>query len=127
MPATAREVAAGLGLLAEHSTQRLTEDPVYNGRLGTVYLKQLIDRFDGNIVMVSAGYNAGPSRPARWMREFGDPRGTDIDAMIGWIEGIPFRETRNYVMRVIESIRVYRARLSGMAEMPAIGALLISG
>ncbi len=117
MPATARDVAASLGLLGEHSTQRLTDDPVYNGRLGTVYLKQLIEQFDGNIVMVSAGYNAGPSRPARWMREFGDPRDKDIDTMIDWIEGIPFRETRNYVMRVSESLPIFRARL-GLDPLP---------
>ena len=117
MPATARQVAAKLGLLEEHSTARLTADPVYNGRIGTDYLAQLIDRFDGNIVMVSAGYNAGPSRPARWMEEFGDPRGKDIDAMLDWIEGIPFRETRNYVMRVSESLPIFRARL-GLDPLP---------
>lgn len=117
MPATAREVAARLGLSGEHSTDRLTEDAVYNGRLGAAYLAQLIERFDGNIVMVSAGYNAGPSRPIRWMQQFGDPRGKDIDAMIDWIEGIPFRETRNYVMRVSESLPIFRARL-GLDPLP---------
>lgn len=60
--------------------------------------------------MMAAGYNAGPKRPIRWMGLFGDPR-TGSPDMIDWIEHIPFNETRNYVMRVTESLPVYRARL----------------
>ncbi|MAE90514.1 MAG: tail length tape measure protein, partial [Pelagibaca sp.] len=45
-----------------------------------------------------------------WMDQFGDPRTGEID-VIDWIEMIPFNETRNYVMRVSESLPVYRARL----------------
>ncbi len=111
MPATAREVAASLDLSAEHTTDRLTADPVYNAELGATFLSQLAGRFDGNVVMMSAAYNAGPSRPLRWMDLYGDPRTKDADAMIDWIEHIPFRETRNYVMRVTESLPIYRARL----------------
>lgn len=111
MPATAREVARELGLSAGHSLQRLKSEPLYNARLGSAYLAGLEQRFNGNVVMVSAGYNAGPGRPIRWMKEYGDPRGGSLDAMIDWIEGIPFRETRNYVMRVTESLPIYRARL----------------
>ncbi|MFK7877858.1 MAG: lytic transglycosylase domain-containing protein [Paracoccaceae bacterium] len=111
MPATAKEVAGQLGLAKDHSTARLTADPVYNGILGTQYLADLNARFKRNIIMVSAAYNAGPSRPERWMRLFGDPRGGDIEAIVDWIENIPFRETRNYVMRVSESLPIFRARL----------------
>ncbi|MEM6312085.1 MAG: lytic transglycosylase domain-containing protein [Pseudomonadota bacterium] len=111
MPATGKEVSARLGLSAGHSNARLTSDPVYNARLGSQFLSELSDQFRGNIVMLSAGYNAGPRRPLRWMELYGDPRGKDIDTMIDWIEGIPFRETRNYVMRVSESLPIYRARL----------------
>lgn len=110
MPATAREVASNLGILPQHSTDRLTADPVYNARLGAQYLRDLAGRFDGNVVMMSAGYNAGPSRPIRWMRDYGDPRDGDI-YIVDWIEMIPFRETQNYVMRVTESLPIYRARL----------------
>ena len=53
--------------------------------------------------MMSAAYNAGPSRPDRWMSEQGDPRKGEMD-VIDWIEAIPFNETRNYVMRVAESL-----------------------
>ncbi|WP_367278241.1 transglycosylase SLT domain-containing protein [uncultured Roseobacter sp.] len=110
MPATGREVAAALGRSSGHSTERLINDPVYNAELGAAYLAGLAGRFRGNVVMMSAGYNAGPSRPDRWMITYGDPRRSDVD-MVDWIEHIPFRETRNYVMRVTESLPIYRARL----------------
>ncbi len=110
MPATARDVARDIGVLAAHSTGRLTEDWRYNARLGSRYLADLAGTFNGNVVLMSAGYNAGPSRPLRWMNLYGDPRRARVD-MVDWIEFIPFRETRNYVMRVAESLPVYRARL----------------
>ena len=116
MPATAREVAEGLGILPQHTTDRLTADPVYNARLGSQYLSELAGRFDGNVVMISAGYNAGPSRPNRWMNEYGDPREGDI-YIVDWIEMVPFRETQNYIMRVTESLPIYRARM-GRAPLP---------
>ncbi|MEM0947549.1 MAG: lytic transglycosylase domain-containing protein [Pseudomonadota bacterium] len=110
MPGTARDVAGELNI--SYSATRLQNDPVYNARLGVTYLDGLIDRFGPNMVLVAAGYNAGPGRPIAWMRERGDPRTGRID-VVDWIEHIPFRETRNYVMRVMESLPVYRARLSG--------------
>ena len=115
MPITAQEVAGRLGRSDEHSTTRLTQDPDYNSDLGAAFLSTLAGRFDGNVVMMSAAYNAGPSRPIRWAEQYGDPRGrTDV---VDWIEHIPFRETRNYVMRVTESLPIYRARL-GKAALP---------
>lgn len=113
MPGTAKDVATYLEL--PYSKDRLISDPAYNARLGTAYLDELMAIFDGNIVMVSAGYNAGPGRPLRWMDEAGDPRLGEGD-IVDWIEHIPFDETRNYVMRVAESLPVYRARLSGQVE-----------
>lgn len=110
MPATAKEVAQNLGRSDEHTTARLTSDPVYNAELGSAFLSTLAGRFDGNVVMMSAAYNAGPSRPIRWADIFGDPRRANVD-VVDWIEHIPFRETRNYVMRVTESLPIYRARL----------------
>jgi len=110
MPATAKLVAGELGVLAEHSTSRLTEEWKYNAKLGANYLAGLAGKFDGNVVMMSAGYNAGPHRAVRWMERYGDPRDGNPD-IVDWIEHIPFNETRNYVMRVTESLPVYRARL----------------
>jgi soluble lytic murein transglycosylase len=113
MPGTAEEMAGDLGL--PYSANRLTSDPAYNATLGVAYLAELIGTFGSNFVLVSAAYNAGPSRPIRWMEERGDPRSGQID-VVDWIEHIPFTETRNYVMRVMESLPVYRARLSGQTE-----------
>ncbi|RYH01371.1 lytic transglycosylase domain-containing protein [Salipiger sp. IMCC34102] len=110
MPATAREVSGQLGL--SYAKAKLTADWRYNARLGAAYLAGLRDRFGDSPVQIAAGYNAGPGRPAIWMRERGDPRTSETD-IVDWIEHIPFRETRNYVQRVTESLPVYRARLSG--------------
>ncbi|SHL38919.1 soluble lytic murein transglycosylase [Roseovarius marisflavi] len=115
MPGTARDVARDLGI--EHERDKVLADWAYNARLGATYLAQLGARFDGNVVLVAAGYNAGPARAAQWVEEFGDPRDAKGDVIIDWIEHIPFRETRNYVMRVSESLPAYRARL-GKEPLP---------
>lgn len=65
------------------------------------------------MALVAAGYNAGLGRPRKWVAEFGDPR-TD-DPVVDWVETIPFTETRTYVMRVTESLVIYRQRLKGQA------------
>lgn len=124
MPATAQEVSRSLGL--EYSARRLVEDPVYNATLGTTYLSWLIDEFRGNPIYVAGAYNAGPSRIRRWVGDNGDPAGAgDIEAMVDWIEHIPFRETRNYVMRVAESLPVYRARLAGVPDDQLFSQLIL--
>lgn len=122
MPATAEEVSGFLGL--PYSRARLTSDWEYNATLGAKYLDILEAEFGPTPVLIAAGYNAGPSRPNIWMDERGDPRLREMD-VIDWIEHIPFRETRNYVMRVTESLPVYRARLSGKAGPVAFTELLI--
>ncbi|WP_027257488.1 lytic transglycosylase domain-containing protein [Leisingera aquimarina] len=116
MPATAKLVATELGILAGHKTSRLTAEWDYNAKLGANYLAGLAGKFRGNVVMMAAGYNAGPHRPAAWVQRYGDPRDGSPD-IVDWIEHIPFNETRNYVMRVTESLPVYRARL-GKAPLP---------
>jgi soluble lytic murein transglycosylase len=124
MPGTAEEMAGDLGL--SYSANRLTTDPAYNATLGVAYLAELVNNFGSNFVLVSAAYNAGPSRPIRWMEERGDPRSGQID-VIDWIEHIPFTETRTYVMRVMESLPVYRARLSGQTEPIRLSEELTGG
>lgn len=120
MPGTAREVAGWEGV--PYSAGRLTEWE-YNARLGTRYLLSLQDTFGSSPVLIAAGYNAGPGRPRQWMGLRGDPRDPSVD-VVDWIEMIPFAETRTYVMRVAESIPVYRARLSGVAGPIDFTALL---
>lgn len=109
LPSTAQIVARRIG--ESYSVDRLYE-PTYNMRLGSSFLGDLIDRFSGSYVMAAAGYNAGPSRPTQWSSYCGDPRGAATDPL-DFIECIPFSETRNYVMRTIETTQVYRARLAG--------------
>ncbi len=121
MPATAEEVAGFEGVV--YSRPRLTGDWAYNARLGDRYLAELIAQFGPSVVQIAAGYNAGPSRPENWMDDRGDPRLGEAD-VVDWIEHIPFRETRNYVQRVSESIPVYRARLTGEAGPVRFTALL---
>ena len=114
LPATGAHTARRLGIAFDEA--RLTTDPAYNATLGAGYLQELSDLFGGTLSLVSAGYNAGPGRPRRWAAENGDPRETATDP-VDWVEMIPFTETRNYVMRVTESLPVYRARL-GQPPLP---------
>ncbi|HZH26324.1 MAG TPA: lytic transglycosylase domain-containing protein [Azospirillaceae bacterium] len=111
MPATANEVAKKLGLKSA-TPAKLTGDPDFNIRLGSTYLGDLLDRFNGSYILAIASYNAGAGRTRQWIEKFGDPRTEGIDP-IDWIESIPFNETRNYVQRVMEGLQVYRQRLGG--------------
>jgi soluble lytic murein transglycosylase len=112
MPETARMMATRLGKSFDRA--RLTSDPAYNAALGSEYLKQLLEEFGPSIALIASGYNAGPGRPRAWVEQFGDPRRADVD-VVDWVEMIPFSETRIYVMRVAESVVIYRARLKGEA------------
>jgi len=109
MPATAKRVAKRLRI--SYSKKRLLTDPKYNMVLGQSYLAGLLDEFDGSYVLSLAAYNAGPARARRWSRENGQPGITDIDT-IDWVEMVPFRETRNYIQRVLENLQVYRLMLA---------------
>jgi len=120
MPGTARDTARDLGVA--YDEPRLLTDPDYNALLGSSYIADLIDRYDGNLPLVAIGYNAGPRRADRWIARFGDPRRAPDIAY--WIEALPFSETRNYVMRVAESIPIYEARLTGKLPEPRLAARL---
>ena len=113
LPGTGELVARRLGI--DYDPARLTTDPELNALLGAAYLDGLIREF-GALPLVAAGYNAGPGRPRRWVQELGDPRDPAVDP-VDWVESIPFAETRNYVMRVLESLVIYRARLNGEREI----------
>ena len=78
------------------------------------YVVRGIDQIDeeNRTLFAMAAYNAGPGRPPQWVAMCGDPR-TDSTDPLDFIECIPFSETRNYVMRVMENMTVYRAKLNG--------------
>ena len=89
--------------------------------MGAAYLKRLVEEFGPSIALIASGYNAGPGRPRNWIEQFGDPRRADVD-VVDWVEMIPFAETRTYVMRVAESVVIYRAKLKG-----AVGPVDLTG
>ncbi|RWD57015.1 MAG: lytic transglycosylase domain-containing protein [Mesorhizobium sp.] len=115
MPGTARQLAKKAGMT--FSQARLTTDAGYNATLGSGFLGEQLDRFNGSYVLTFAGYNAGPNRAAQWVAKYGDPRGRDVDAVVDWIERIPYTETRGYVQRVMENYEVYKMRISGRYDI----------
>ena len=78
--------------------------------------------YRGSHIMAFAGYNAGRGRVQQWVKQHGDPRDPNVDA-VDWVERIPFAETRNYVQRVMENLQVYRVRFDpDAAAVPEIEA-----
>ena len=115
MPGTAKMTAKQLGV--GYNQAALTQDPHYNVMLGSAHLETLLQDFDGAYPMAIAAYNAGSGAVRRWIRDNGDPRYQTPTHMLDWIENIPYRETRNYVQRVLEGLEVYRMHLN--APLPA--------
>ena len=105
MPYTAKLVAKQAKL--PYVKSRLTTDPEYNINLGSHYIAGLILDYDGAYPFAIAAYNAGPNRVKYWKKINKDPQKKQID-YVDWIELIKFRETRNYVQRVLENYNVYR-------------------
>jgi len=103
MPATARWTAKKIGL--EYRPEMIAEREV-NLRLGTTYLKLVLDDFGGSQALAAAAYNAGPSRPRRW-------RDGPLMEPAAWAENIPFGETRDYVKKVLSNNVYYNALLGG--------------
>jgi soluble lytic murein transglycosylase len=113
MPATARWTAKKIGLSYHPG---LIADRDTNLRLGTAYLKLVLDDFGGSQALAAAAYNAGPRRPRKW-RE-----GPPLEPAI-WAENIPFPETREYVKRVLANATYYAAVMGipGAALKPRLG------
>jgi soluble lytic murein transglycosylase len=109
MPGTAKLVARNLK--TTYSKNLLKGDPNYNIKLGTYYFNSLLEDYDGVFPFAIGAYNAGPNRIKSWVKRYGDPNKGEIN-FIDWIELIRFKETRNYVQRVIENINVYKYTLN---------------
>ena len=105
MPYTAKLVSKQAKL--PYSKSRLTTDPEYNINLGSHYIAGLILQYDGAYPFAVAAYNAGPNRVKYWKKLNKNPQKKQID-YVDWVELIKFRETRNYVQRVLENYNVYR-------------------
>jgi soluble lytic murein transglycosylase len=95
-----------------YSKSRLRTDPDYNIKLGSYYLAGLLEEYEGSYAFALAAYNAGPNRVKYWKKINGNPQKGKI-SYVDWIELIKFKETRNYVQRVLENVNVYRYMLSG--------------
>jgi soluble lytic murein transglycosylase len=100
MPSTARYVARRVGMSDYHPTRIVELDT--NLRLGTHYLKLVLDDLDAQPVLASAAYNAGPNRARAWRASL--PRA--VEGAI-FAETIPFNETRDYVKKVMSNAATY--------------------
>jgi soluble lytic murein transglycosylase len=105
LPSTAEQLEKGV------STQLFQVEP--NIRVGTRYLRKLIDYFCGNRALALAGYNAGMRKVANWKTQ-----GLAEGALIDFVEAIPLRETRDYVAQIIRNHYWYSARILGTKAPP---------
>lgn len=105
MPATAKQLAG----------KKMSRKKLYvakkNIQLGTKYLKQLLDKYRGNIILATAAYNAGPNRIKSWLK-----KRPDLPADI-WIETIPFKETREYVKSVMAYKKIYQHKAGHSSQL----------
>lgn len=115
MPGTARDVARRIGMTNYHPS-RINDFDV-NTTLGASYLSMMLDRLGGSPLLASAGYNAGPGRPATWRNTYPDT----VEGAI-FAETIPFTETRDYVQKVLANTVYYNALFTG--EPQSLKALL---
>lgn len=111
MPATAQETAKRFGIPL--SSPQLAYRPEINIQLGAAYLSQIYGQFNGNRVLASAAYNAGPGRVRQWLR------GADHLSYDVWIENIPFDETRQYVQNVLSYSVIYGDKLNAPQPLVA--------
>jgi soluble lytic murein transglycosylase len=103
MPKTAQQIAQNSNDNWNGETSLF--NPVLNIKYGSYYFKKLLQQFNGNHVLATAAYNAGPNRVKRWLPESKSLPG-DI-----WIETIPYKETRAYVSSVLLYALIYQQRL----------------
>jgi soluble lytic murein transglycosylase len=99
MPATARDVAKGLGLKEPRQADILKIGNNIN--FGTQYFRTVLNRFGNNTSLAAAAYNAGPSNVKRWL-----PSAKKIPADL-WVATVPYKETRNYVQAVLAYATVF--------------------
>ncbi|KAA0012543.1 transglycosylase SLT domain-containing protein [Billgrantia pellis] len=104
MPGTATLLSRQLGISDPGPYGVL--DPELNIRLGSTYIRDMVDRYRGNRLAAAAAYNAGPGRVDRWLRDA--PEEFDL-----FVETIPFRETRDYVQAVLSYRVIFESLANG--------------
>ena len=104
MPQTAQHIAKTLKQNWQNDNNLLL--PELNIRYGSYYFKNLLNQFNGHVVLATAAYNAGANRIKQWR-----PQKQALPADI-WIETIPFKETRSYVSSVLMYTLIYQQRLT---------------
>jgi soluble lytic murein transglycosylase len=100
-PGTGRQFARQAGV-ARFSANSLLQ-PAANLKIGTSYLRSMLDQNGGRIEETLASYNAGPNRVAEWLawgRQYREPA--------EFVESIPFTETRDYIQAVLRNAEMYR-------------------
>lgn len=107
MPTTAKWAAKRMGMSGYSND--LIHDLSTNVGIGTYYMRYTLELMNGQAVMATAAYNAGPSRAKRWMAS------APLEAAI-YIETIPFAETRNYVQKVMANAQMYAPRLGAPVQ-----------
>ena len=122
IPATAARMARRVGI-SKFSPQMLSDVRI-NTMLGCSYLEQLYKKFDGSLILASAGYNAGPSRPNRWQSQLNHA----VEGAV-FAEIIPFKETRNYVKNVLSNTVYYAADIENKPQslLERLGTIAPSG
>ena len=99
MPYTGEEIA---GDLKETFVLDSLYFPSVNVRYGSYYIKKLLDKFKGNLILAVAGYNGGPHNAKKWKAQNSD------DGFDMFIEDIGFTETRKYVKKVLGNYWTYK-------------------
>lgn len=107
LPSTARNTAREIGMSWKGIDGLKT--PEYNVRLGTAYLKNMLDHFGGLQALATGAYNAGPNAVERWL-----PKHPTEGAL--WAEIVPYNETQKYIRTVLENTTVFEWRLTGKAR-----------
>jgi soluble lytic murein transglycosylase len=103
MPGTAKLVTRKAG--EKYPGNRAMLEARTNIRIGTRYMASLFEQFDGNLLLATAGYNAGPHRSLSWQH----PTQTIPGDL--WVETIPIEETRDYVKNIMTYQAIYRWHL----------------
>lgn len=106
MPKTAIETARKIGMKNYKEKAQLTKGEI-NLQLGSAYFNQLLTRYQGNRILATAAYNAGPNRVDRWKFIQNDKNQQGL-LMDSWIETIPYKETRRYVKNVLAYNVIYQ-------------------